>query len=352
MRILLALVLALSGAALTSQVQARESRGDSMGDAPGITLLSPDDAAAPLPPPSRLALVPDAPPEVDWSDPPLAAPPDSEPEVPEASAGTAADDAPGGGEYNGFLSGLGLGRDGTAVAVNAAAALGIIGWGIVNWDYFQSSPQAQSEGWFERDTSEGGADKLGHVWTTYAASHLFASFYRSAGYSDTDSYLYGTASGFGLMGLMELGDSFSDFGFAYEDMIANTAGAAAAYVLGRYPDIGRKFDLRVEYRPSTDGDFRADGFTDYESHKYLLAIKAEGFDFIEFDPLRYLEIHLGFFTRGYDQFTPNGPDHREQTYYIGFGINVSRLIRPLWDTSLFNYLQVPGTYKANEKRVD
>jgi hypothetical protein len=362
LRILPALVLALSGVAPASEAAARESPGDSMGDAPQITLFGPDDADAdaPLPPLSlplaRPALVADTPPESDATDPFPSdpAPPEGDPATWEARIGAAADDAPapGNGEYDGFLSGLGLTRNEAAVAVNVTGALGVIGWGVFNWDYFQRSPQAKSEGWFERDTKEGGADKLGHLWTTYAASHMFAAFYRDTGYSSADSYLYGAASGFGLMGLMEIGDSFSNFGFAYEDMIANTVGAAAAYVLGTYPALGRKFDLRVEYRPDFDGEFRTDVFTDYESHKYLLAIKLEGFDFIEFDPLRYLEIHLGFFARGYDEFTPSGPDNREQTYYLGFGINVTRLIRPLWDTSLFNYFQVPATYWANEKRID
>ena len=369
LRILPALVLALTGVALASEAAARESPGDSMGDAPEITLFGPDDADADAPlvplslPLARPALVADTPPESDATAPlpsdPAApkgdpAAPEGDPAAWEARTGAAADDAPapGNGEYDGFLSGLGLTRNEAAVAVNVTGALGIIGWGVFNWDYFQRSPRAKSEDWFERDTKEGGADKLGHLWTTYAASHMFAGFYRDAGYSSANSNLYGTASGFGLMGLMELGDSFSDFGFAYEDMIGNTVGAAAAYVLGAYPALGRKFDLRVEYRPDFNEEFRIDAFTDYESHKYLLAIKLEGFDFIEFDPLRYLEIHLGFFARGYDAFTPSGPDNREQTYYLGFGINVTRLIRPLWDTSLFNYFQVPATYWANEKRID
>lgn len=254
--------------------------------------------------------------------------------------------------YNGFLSGLGLSRNEAAVAVNAAGALGIVAWGTIFWDYFQNSPKANNERWFERDTREGGADKLGHAWVAYASSHLFAGFYENAGYDAADSILYGTMSSYGLVTLMELGDSFSNYGFAWEDMVANTVGAAAGYVLGRYPEIGRKLDFRVEYRPSTDGDFKADIVTDYERLKYLLAVKAEGFDFVEFDPLRYLEIHLGFFARNYDDFHPGDPDFREQSVYIGFGINVGRVLRPLWDTRLFNYFQVPYTYRANEKRID
>jgi hypothetical protein len=39
-------------------------------------------------------------------------------------------------------------------------------------------------------------------------------------------------------------------GFSYEDMIFNTLGVAAGYLLWSFPDLSRKIDLRVESQAS------------------------------------------------------------------------------------------------------
>ena len=39
--------------------------------------------------------------------------------------------------------------------------------------------------------------------------------------------------------------------------------------------------------------------TDYDRLSYLIAFKAEGFDFIENPYLKYLELHVGFRARNY-----------------------------------------------------
>ena len=54
--------------------------------------------------------------------------------------------------------------------------------GVANWDYFSTSPTAKSEGWFGNDTKTGGADKLGHVYTSYVTSHGLSYLYESLVY--------------------------------------------------------------------------------------------------------------------------------------------------------------------------
>ena len=61
--------------------------------------------------------------------------------------------------------------------LNILSAGAVLAWGVANWDYFQETPRTDNEGWFSRGTDEGGADKLGHLYTTYALSHLYASIY-------------------------------------------------------------------------------------------------------------------------------------------------------------------------------
>jgi hypothetical protein len=228
--------------------------------------------------------------------------------------------------------------------LNLLAAGATITWGIINWDYFQESPQSNSEDWFGRETDEGGADKLGHLYTTYALSHLYASIYHDWDYPEERAMRLGAFSALGTMTIMELGDSFSKYGFSYEDMLMNCVGAVAGYWLGTHPEWQQRLDLRLEYAPSLS-DFDSDVVTDYEHHKYLIALKADGFDMLKDTPLRYLELHLGYYVRGYDDYKSYQPyDDRERNVYAGLGLNVGKVIESVWETRIFDYLQVPYTY--------
>ncbi|RME38875.1 MAG: DUF2279 domain-containing protein [Deltaproteobacteria bacterium] len=239
-----------------------------------------------------------------------------------------------------------------ALLANGVAAGGILVWGLLNWDYFSRTPQTKNEGWFERTSIEGGADKLGHLWFSYTLSHAFAAWYRHIGYSEEEAAIFGPISSIGLTGLMEVGDSFSvDHGFSWQDMTANLAGATVGWLLLRYPDWQRKVDLRWDYRPSLS-DPETDISTDYEHSRYLLALKAEGFEALRRPGLDYLELHLGYYARGYADYRPGLPDSRRRTLYVGVGLNVGKLLRPLWNTRLFDYLQVPYTDLPIHLRLD
>ena len=229
------------------------------------------------------------------------------------------------------------------VATNVSGAVLITTWGIGNWDYFQTRPNANSEGWFAESTKEGGADKLGHFYVNYGLSHGLSQLYEHWGYKRKQAAAYGAWSSFGLMGLMELGDSFSEFGFSYEDMVMNAVGSYAGFLLWTQPKLARKIDFRVEYEPQFD---RVDIFTDYENLKYSVALKLDGFDHLRDGPLRYLELQLGYYARGYSQ---SNPAHRERNVYVGLGLNLSRVLKDMSyrkTARIFNYLQLPGTNAA------
>ena len=211
-------------------------------------------------------------------------------------------------------------KEDKALALNLGIGATVLGWGFANWDYGSGGPRFQSEGWFDRETDEGGADKLGHFYTSYLFSHLFAGQYERWDFDKDQAIRLGALSSLGVTGLIEVGDAFSDYGFSYEDMIFNTLGVAAGYLLWSFPDLSRKIDLRVEYNPFTSGDYPSDITTDYDRLSYLMAIKAEGFDFIENPYLKYLELHIGFRARNYDDYTGRpDTDLRKQYLYVGIG---------------------------------
>lgn len=232
---------------------------------------------------------------------------------------------------------------------NVGMAAFITLWGVTQWDYFQSSPKTSSEGWFGQNTSEGGADKLGHAYTSHLLANILASKYHKWGYETEQAGLYGALSAFGVQAFMEVGDSFSGkYGFSYEDFIANGVGALYGYYYWRYPALAEKVDFRIEYAPTFEN---GDVFTDYEHHKYLLAFKFSGVDRIKDTPLRFLELHGGYYVRGYDDRI--AANERRQLY-VGIGLNLSELAEsaslPRLST-FFKFYQTPYTYVSTRHRL-
>jgi len=218
-------------------------------------------------------------------------------------------------------------------------------WGAAFWDYFTISPVAADEGWFGGDTKYGGADKLGHVYATYIISLGFSSLYEYWGMESEDSALYGSLSAWVFQFMMEVGDSFSETqGFAYEDVMMNTAGAAFYYLREKYPSLKEKLDYRLEYLPDfQEGD--EDIFTQYNSKKYLLALKFSGFDAMKDNFMKYGEVQVGYYSRGYKH--SDLYEQKERVAFVGIGINVSEIFKSMgWikTSKFFNYVQVPYTY--------
>ncbi|MBW0147976.1 DUF2279 domain-containing protein [Marinobacter arenosus] len=232
-----------------------------------------------------------------------------------------------------------------AASVTLTGAGVITAWGVTHWDYFSTSPSASSEGWFGQDSPEGGADKLGHLFTTYATAQGIASLYEHWCFTPENAARYGALSSFAILGYMEFGDAFSDFGFSYEDLIANAAGALAGYYRYRFPSLAEKVDLRWEYGFEPN---QIDVTTDYDNSKYLVALKLNGFDAFRRGVLRHVEFHAGYYTRGYS--APDEPD--ERTLYVGIGLNLTDLFRRQGyrkTATFFNYYQPPGIYLAAEE---
>ncbi len=233
------------------------------------------------------------------------------------------------------------------VITNLAGIFTVTAWGVFNWDYFTRSLMYENEGWFGENTKQGGADKLGHFYVNYAFSHLLSNRYEAWGYLPKKAGFLGSMSSFAIMGWMEMGDAFSDYGFSHEDFFMNTLGSIAGYFTYAYPEISSKIDFRVEYMP----DFKdIDIFTDYERMKYLVAVKLDGFEGIQNRWLKYLEIHMGYFTRDYcDHDSDN-----KRYLYLGAGINLSKIFNDFsWKKTsrVLNYIQLPFTYASVKKQL-
>lgn len=254
----------------------------------------------------------------------------------------------------GDLEKAGWTKEDKALWLNLGVGAAVMGWGIATWDWGAGGPQVADEGWLGRDTPEGGADKLGHLWSGYAVGHLFSWQYDRWGFDQETSARLGALSSLGVMGLIEVGDAFSDYGFSYQDALFGALGAGIGYVLWRDPGLSSKLDLRIEYNPFRGGEHKADVFTDYDRLRYLVAIKGEGFEALADTPARFLELHFGFYARNYDDYNPalGTPDLRKQHVYVGIGLNVARLLSPYCCGGLLHYFQLPYTYVKLDRRVD
>jgi hypothetical protein len=228
------------------------------------------------------------------------------------------------------------------------AGVGVVtAWGVVSWDYFSRKPQSKAEGWFGQNTYEGGVDKLGHVFATYAVAQGISNFMEHRCFTPEKAALYGSLSSLAIMGVMEAGDSFSKYGFSYEDFIANALGGIASYYRYRSPSLARKVDLRWEIGLDPG---QIDFTTDYENSKYLVALKFNGFELFNKSILKHVELHAGYFARGYSD--ANEPD--ERNLYIGIGLNLTDLFRRKGYhnvATFLNYYQPPGTYLVVENKL-
>ncbi len=233
------------------------------------------------------------------------------------------------------------------ITSNVVGLSAITLWGVANWDYFDTSMNITNEGWFSENTQDGGADKLGHFYLSYATSHLYSSVFEGWGYSVERGALLGSISSFAVMSWMEIGDSFSSYGFSHEDFIMNTFGCFIGYSMAVNPELSKKIDFRAEYLP----DYKTtDFFTDYNNMKYLLAVKLGGFNFVKNKIAKYFEFHFGYYSRNY----PDAVD-RKRNIYLGLGINMSRILNRYSmkkTAKLANYIQVPYTYASYSKDVN
>ena len=233
------------------------------------------------------------------------------------------------------------------IMTNAAVATVVLGWGFSEWGYGDENFHYTDEGWFEKDTPNGGADKLGHFYSNYLITRILSPIYEGWGYSNNDAALYASlTSAFFSAILIEVGDGFSVHGFSKNDLIADMLGVGAGYILATQPSLANKIDFRVEYNPFLDAsDYNGDFTTDYERMKHLMVIKAEGFEAFEDNYMKYLELHIGYYTRNFDHGAGE-LENRERNIYVGIGINLSKLLRPTMGnySKIFNYYQTPYTY--------
>ena len=230
---------------------------------------------------------------------------------------------------------------------------GITYLGAKEWEWGSSSFKFNDEGWFDMNSGSGGADKLGHLYSSYLMTEFLTHRMKGKGYNIESAAKYSAYISWGLMFYVEVFDGYSsDHGFSYEDLIANTTGIGISYLKAKYPNIlGDTLDLRIEYSPSKG----MKGFhpvTDYSGMKYIAVTKLSGFELFKDTPLKYLEVQLGYYSRGFKKDDRPYTNYKTTEAFIGLSLNLSELIfKPYqkelgrvgkYANTLTQYIQVPG----------
>ena len=226
--------------------------------------------------------------------------------------------------------------------------------GFANWNWGNSNFHFQSEGWFGKDTGSGGTDKLGHAFTGAIFSDFLTDRIRQSSSHPEGAAITGVLLSAGIMVVIEVFDGFStDHGFSYEDLISDAAGISFSYLRNTVPGLREKVDFRQEYWPE-EYEKGIHPFLGYENKKFLMAVKLGGFEELQDTPLRFLELHAGYYARGFSSRARQAGIRKRREPYVGIGINLSELLlgrhrsrehcARTWTRFLFEHFQVPYTY--------
>ncbi|MDQ3482299.1 MAG: YfiM family protein [Pseudomonadota bacterium] len=248
---------------------------------------------------------------------------------------------------------------GTAAAISVG--------GFANWNWGSSPFRFNSEGWFGKETANMGMDKLGHAYSTYVLAEFFADGIEKQSSQARSASYTGAILAMGLMTYVEVFDGFSkDHGFSHEDLLADTAGALFSVARRSVPGLREKIDFRLLYTPSRstwralscfpaphcdrDGKAVRSPITDYSGQRYLLALKLSGFERFRRTPLRLVELHAGYYARGFTKEEEDLGEPLRRRLFVGAGLNVSELLFSRRTSGLrgagkwaLQYLQVPYT---------
>jgi hypothetical protein len=235
--------------------------------------------------------------------------------------------------------------------VASLAALGGIYAGLSTWAYFAwyyNVPNLQSfkvggDGYFGVDTYAGGADKMGHAWANYALARGTTSLLTWGGWKPLPASAIASGLAWSFFLFVEIKDGYY-YQLSPGDMIGNTLGAALSMAMVNWPALDDAIDFRVQYYPSDqyltnlreDGDI--DIAEDYSGQTYLLALHLSALPNVRNYGVwkhlsRYLDVAVGFETRGYKPDEPADTRDRRQSMYVGLSLNMQGLIDDLLEES-------------------
>ncbi len=246
----------------------------------------------------------------------------------------------------------------------------VVAYGATNWwkDGFSGRFRTVDEGWFGQDTYTGGADKLGHAYSSYAGTRLLAKAFEWAGNDQDSAIVLSAATVFGTLLAVETLDGFSErYKFSKEDLIMNAVGTGLGLLFEKNKRLDDLLDFRLHYWPSGDAKRlnQVGPIGDHSGQTYLLVAKATGIPQLKnHDVLRYFELAVGYGSRGYEPNDGAPATDRSRHVYFGISLNISEILRNTIfrdaaektrsqraTETVLEYVQVPGTAVVTDHRL-
>lgn len=212
----------------------------------------------------------------------------------------------------------------------------------------------KSEGWFGRNTETLGMDKMHHGWKSYFMTDILQTLIEERTGDRRGAAYTSALLGLGVMAYAEVLDEFTArTGFSNEDMAIHVAGAGLSLVRNIVPGLREKIDFRMEMKPTGKGD-DLHLINQLAQRKYLLAAQLSGFRALEESPWRFVELHVGYYGRGFTEIERARGDPLRRKLFVGIGFNVQQLFSARPGSRVeriakgaFDYIQLPYTSLRN-----
>jgi hypothetical protein len=229
------------------------------------------------------------------------------------------------------------------------AAVSAIAVGGSALNAFQEEPRFPfhytNEGWFGQDTYAGGADKASHIVSYYAVARMMKETYRAFGMSEDSAILLATGVSIAAGFATELGDGTNKYGFSWQDIGADSIGAAAGYAImkTKTEDL---FGLRAGIVPAPKSPNGGLG-KDYSEEIYAADLKIAGLGRrAHFNPgiAKFLLVSMTYGSKGYPY---SEPEVRQRQIGIELGINFREVLTALhvpphrwWGVILYTFFDI------------
>lgn len=187
-------------------------------------------------------------------------------------------------------------------------------------------PHFHNEGWFGKSTNNAGVDKMAHAYTAYVVSELLhARMKRKTGGAPGTPL---TAAALGLAATLytELWDSIEPTsGWSWEDVTFNAIGAGFSVLRNSVPGLDEKLDYRVMIIPNSN-IYSTEGKGHFEQQRYFFALKLAGFHDLEKTPLRFVELHAGYYAGDFTNSDRAAGREPKRHVFFGVGLNLRELL--------------------------
>ena len=214
----------------------------------------------------------------------------------------------------------------------AAASAGVLAGAAYNsfFDGDRVKFHFADEGWFGRDTYAGGGDKASHFVSFYIVSRLMSGVFQELDAPTDRARLLALGVSFAAGLMNEIGDGYIQYGFSYEDLIADTLGAAAALGIEHY-GLGDLVGFRAGLLPGPEIVCCPYGGIgkDYSLEIYTGDLKIAGLGArAKFNPgpARFLLLSATYSAKGYPYLDPVV---RERQIGFEVGLNFGQIMKEI-----------------------